>query len=184
MRRPTQQGLPLSQRIESAMSSGLDSPSAGQQIVVLSTGLECAAPINFAQQTGLSAFVDPYPSITLDFSGIGSAVLSTLSSSTRERQWNLVDSASISLGHHDVKAGIDYRRVISTLNPFTASVSGLFYTPKSVLSDAATDAVVQKYLPSSPVFNETAVFLQDEWRISQKSHRISWSEVGGRSSTA
>ncbi len=131
-------------------------------------GFGGSTPINFAQQVGLDGFVNPYPSITLNFSGIGSSALSTLTSSTRSRQWNLTDSASFAFGHHNIKVGLDYRRIISTLNPFAASVSGLFYTPQEVLNNAATSAVVQKYLASSPVFNETTVFIQDEWRISQR----------------
>lgn len=158
----SQPAASISNEFRLGLSLGRSSQTVGLD------GFGGAVPVNLAEQTGLESFNSPYPSITLNFFGIGSSVLRSLASSTRARQWNLVDSVGLSFGHHYVKAGIDYRRITSTLKPFSASLSGLFYSPQAVLNNATTISVVQKYVGSTPIFNETAVFLQDEWHISQK----------------
>jgi hypothetical protein len=99
------------------------------------------------------------------FPGVGGAVLTTISANNISHQWNIVDTATVSLGSHSIKFGIDYRRIASPLNPPDPLVEGLYETTQSVLSNQATALILERELASEPVFDQSAVFAQDEWRV-------------------
>jgi hypothetical protein len=98
--------------------------------------------------------------------GVGSSILETANAAEEGHQWNLVDTSDISLGHHQLRFGIDYRNIGSPTNPTSPTVEGVYESSQSILTNSATIAVLQKTLHSTPVFNEAAAFLQDEWRVS------------------
>ena len=98
--------------------------------------------------------------------GVGSSILETANAAEVEHQWNLVNTSDISLGHHQLKFGIDYRRINSPINPTSPTIEGVYESAQSILTNSATIAVLQKTLSSTPIFNETAAFIQDEWHVS------------------
>ncbi|NYF91391.1 carboxypeptidase regulatory-like domain-containing protein [Tunturiibacter empetritectus] len=111
---------------------------------------------NEASETAGSAF-------QLSFFGTGTSILQAIGSVNQSRQWNIVDTAGLSLGKHQLKLGIDYRRIKSPLYPSSPYVSGIYLDQSSVLNNSADIGILSKVLPATPIFNETAVFLQDEW---------------------
>jgi hypothetical protein len=126
-----------------------------------------ATPINLAEATGVGGYRSPQEAIILSFAG-GYSNLTLANGSNKDRQWNLVDNVSLSLGHHQLKIGADYRRIKSPRSTPTPVVEGIFSNPQSVLTNQVSTLILVKYLSSTPIFNEFAAFIQDEWHISPK----------------
>lgn len=139
---------------------GYSLSSAAQRIALDSFG--GATPIDLASAMGISAYPNSAPEMLLSFAGIGQSILRTGTTENRGQQWNAVDTATLTRGKHVFKFGFDYRHVISPLTPFPASANAEYFSPQAVLNNAATAAILQKYVSSTPVFNEVAAFVQDE----------------------
>jgi hypothetical protein len=103
--------------------------------------------------------------LSISISGVGSVSLDQRDVTNRLKQWNLTDVVNISLGRHQVRAGIDERRLPTPLTPPAYYVGPAFNSRASMLSGVSYSATVQKYKSSEPIFNEFSAFLQDEWRI-------------------
>jgi hypothetical protein len=132
-------------------------------------GFGGATPTDLATAMGVGSYVNAFPAIDLFFPGIGiSALRDSGGSSNRLRQWNLIDSFSIVSGHHQFKFGVDFRRIASPGNPASPAVTGVYFGPESILTNQASDLFIQKYLSATPIFNETAAFVQDEWRVTSR----------------
>jgi len=123
-----------------------------------------ATPIDLAETVGASPAVHTEPFILLNVSGIGQSILGTPFGQNRSRQWNLVDAVNISKGHHSLKFGADYRHLKSPLTPPDSEPFGEFLSPTSMLSGTTDATVFISNKPSTPLFNELALFGQDEWR--------------------
>lgn len=125
-----------------------------------------AVPIDLAAAVGVGSG-NASPALGLIF-GPGYSFLSTTSSNSEGRQWNVIDTFSFSLGHHLFKFGMDYRRIKSPLRPSSPVEDPYFFSVPSLLSNIADLAVVQQELSSVPLFNEIAAFVQDDWRVTSK----------------
>ena len=130
-------------------------------------GFGGATPTNLAADIGVGSTNTASPSFGLIF-GPGSSGISTTSSNSEGRQWNVIDTFSFSLGHHLLKFGMDYRRIKSPLHSSSPVGEILFFAVPSLLGNSADLANVQQQLGSVPLFNETAAFLQDDWRITPR----------------
>jgi hypothetical protein len=124
-----------------------------------------ASPINLSQAMGTGAYEIPAPAILLYYPSIGLSSLETVAARNNGHQWNLVDSVSLSVGHHNLKAGLDYREISTTATSASPVVESEFESTQSVFSNAADVAFVETVLSVTPIFHETALFFQDEWRI-------------------
>ena len=108
--------------------------------------------------------------IYIEVNGSGSNTLSDgLFSDNRQRQFNIVNSTSVSFGGHAVKFGVDYRR----LTP--VSFSGNY--KRSFLPDSVQDLIgnapsfatlVAPQVTLRPIYDNLSLFAQDTWRVSQK----------------
>ena len=90
--------------------------------------------------------------------------MQTSNGSSESRQWNTVDTATVLLGHHHLRFGIDYRRLHSILTPPNNDAEAVFESPESVLTNSADLLYIVKRDNATPSFNETGVFIQDEWK--------------------
>jgi hypothetical protein len=127
-------------------------------------GFGGATPINLAAAVGVGSENNALPVFDLQF-GPGFSAINTSSSNSEGRQWNVIDTFSFSSGHHLFKFGMDYRRIKSPLHPSSPVGELVFSSVPSVLSNSADLAVVQQQLSSVPLYNETAAFFQDDWRV-------------------
>jgi hypothetical protein len=124
-----------------------------------------ATPINLTNAIGGGAVPSIEPVILLYFPAIGESLLTTYYGLNLSRQWNLVDSTSLLVGHHNLKFGVDFRHIKSPVTPSNVEPYAEFLTPAQVLSGTTylTEFINRKV--ATPLFNETAVFGQDEWRL-------------------
>jgi hypothetical protein len=84
-----------------------------------------------------------------------------------QTQWNAVDTASLSSGHHQFKVGVDYRR----LSPFATlptPVASYFFFSESAVETNSPLSSVGTNAPAYPLYMNFSAFVQDEWRLSQR----------------
>ena len=87
----------------------------------------------------------------------------------KQRQINLVDNFSLSLGPHQLKVGVDYRRLmpIFSILPF----NGIAVFPNSLAAESGLVSIGQiiSFANSRyPVFNNVSLYAQDTFRISSR----------------
>jgi Carboxypeptidase regulatory-like domain/TonB-dependent Receptor Plug Domain len=126
-------------------------------------GFGGAVPINLSNAMGIGGYAPAGPLFYLSLSGVGTAQLNLANASNRGRQWNLTDTFSWTHGHHSFKAGMDYRKISSPTTPASPNVQGIYQSSQAILTNAANTLYILKRISSTPIFNETAAFVQDEW---------------------
>lgn len=167
--------LQLAPKMTNEFRLGYTRDHAKQQYTIDNFGGAISTSITNAM--GLGSYSNPYSEPYIDINSIGSTYLIGGSSENKSNQWNLVDSTSIVLGHHEIKVGIDYRRIISPLLPPSPYVFPYYSTGKAVVSDSSSFTLIQKYISATPVFNETSAFVQDNWRMASRftlSYGLRW----------
>lgn len=123
-----------------------------------------ASPIDLRSAFGIGDYPasEPYPYISI--SGVGTSAIYDYVAGTDLRQWNITDNVNMTVGHHTLKFGIDWRHLISPLQKPSLYVSPFFTTRQSMLNNVVTLSPI-KYGSSTPVFREFSAYAQDEWRL-------------------
>ncbi len=88
--------------------------------------------------------------------------------STSQGQFNIVEKVSYSLGRHQLKAGIDYRRLATNSPIADLYESAGFDDAAQVLANNGNPGLTRADLPAKPVYSNLSVFLQDEWKVNQR----------------
>jgi hypothetical protein len=84
----------------------------------------------------------------------------------RQQQINVVDGLNYSLGQHNFKFGVDYRRVATPLKLPSYQSAVVFYDVSELLSDTPATVQVSRYGgPFEPVYSNLSLYARDEWRI-------------------
>lgn len=132
-----------------------------------------ATPIDMSAAMGVpgaTKFTDFYPYITI--TGVGYSTIEQTNSASHLRQWNLTDTVSLTFGRHQLRIGVDERRIHSPLTPSSPYGGVDYYDRNSMIQNVAGDGAIAKVVSSEPIFQESAAFAQDDWRLS---HSISLS---------
>lgn len=119
------------------------------------------------QDVGAGGYPHASSEVFLDFSGIGYTYLLTQDTENQSHQWNVTDTLGWSLGNHLIKTGADYRRISSPHVSSDPQVGYYYYSPASVLANSADSLSVERRANALPVFNQLALFAQDEWRVAR-----------------
>jgi hypothetical protein len=82
-----------------------------------------------------------------------------------QRQWNLVDNVSIQRGSHNLKLGVDYRRLSPQYNPFRYGQIAVSLDVPSAETGNLFLSILQVGIPTMFVFRNLGVFAQDSWHI-------------------
>jgi len=127
-----------------------------------------AVPIDFASAMSGADATGAQSVFYLYFPGIGISNILLNTSSNRGRQWNMTDTLSWSVGHHQLKYGVDWLHIETPSIPPPIAVEAIFESTSSVLTNAPNYVGLSKYVPGRPVFNETSAFVQDEWRAAPR----------------
>ncbi len=99
----------------------------------------------------------PYP--TLRFAPI----------STKQRQINIVDWMSASIGRHSLRWGIDYRKLRNSEFLPPLCEYGYFYSPLQVISGVPKMIYTYKFSANAkPYYENFSAYLQDEWKMSSR----------------
>jgi len=117
----------------------------------------------------------PYPQITqstgaaqfsLDYNGNFTFYGAGVGTLNRQKQLNVVNSISKVLGTHQLKFGVDYRRLF----PTTSQGAGFFGVQFGSVSDmqqglADSLFVSLQHAQFRPVYSNTSLYAQDTWRV-------------------
>jgi len=133
----------------------------------VSPGFGGGTPVNLPQLLGLAPgsgalvgfFIGPYATFLLNSQSAGT-----------QRQWNLVDTVNLSLGRHQLKFGVDYRRLAPIALQGTPTVS-YYYGLIDGEGDVETNSAFtysQVSAPAYPLYQNFSAFAQDEWRVSPR----------------
>jgi hypothetical protein len=131
--------------------------------------------------TAVDAFGGNMPADLLKLSGLGpeANVSSTLlyggyeieiqqnRSAGLQRQWNWVDTASVSIGRHQLKFGIDYRRLTPIETPYSPVINYLYFSQSAVEANSGL-AVATSYAATFPLYTNFSAFAQDQWSLSRR----------------
>ena len=123
-----------------------------------------STPVDLAQLTGLDSSSEP--GVALFYGGYLLSLFQQVQSGA-QRQWNLVDSVTLSLGRHQFKFGVDYRRVAPFAAPPNPQVNYDYFSESSVETNSAF-TVSEAYASAYPLYENFSAFAQDEWRGSQR----------------
>jgi hypothetical protein len=87
-----------------------------------------------------------------------------------QTQTNIIDSQAVTLGRHSLKMGVDYRRseLTQKSNQFLGAI--FYYSESSLQSNTAdlAAALTNGVVPDEPIFTNFSAFVQDEWKLSQR----------------
>lgn len=102
------------------------------------------------------------------FASFTNFTLSSLPSS--QHQLNITDTHDWTFGRHALKAGVDWRKLTSTLVPVSIEEEVAFTSESQVLTGSPALGIVSNYNASSfkPVYQNFSTFIQDEWRLSSR----------------
>jgi Carboxypeptidase regulatory-like domain len=125
-----------------------------------------STPVNVAQLSGLDAQSFTYFSLLY---GGYSPTLNQQQSAGTQRQWNLVDTVGLSLGRHQFRFGVDYRRLAPIVIEETPQAYYLYLGESFVQANSAY-TVVQAFADAYPLYANFSAFAQDEWKVSQRLH--------------
>jgi len=123
-----------------------------------------STPVNLAQLSGLNA--GSTAELALVYGGYA-LVLPQQQQSGGQRQWNLVDTASLSWGRHQVRLGVDYRRLAPFDVPFNPVALYLYLAEAAVNANSAI-IEARTDVPGYPLYQNFSAFAQDEWKVSQR----------------
>ena len=143
--------------------------SSGQSAAV-STNLGGATPFDFRTIPGPGGDAFPEHNSELyvafgfaDYTNIG---LENLPQT--QLQFNITDSHTWTVGSHNVKAGVDWRSLKTTLYSLNPAEEVEFDSESQVLDNAPDLAYVQTFGSSTdnkPIYRYFSSFVQDEWRV-------------------
>ncbi len=126
-----------------------------------------ATPFSTKGIPGVGNSSDNFFTFAIDFGLYPTLTIKPITN--EQRQINVVDWMSASIGRHSLRWGVDYRRL--TTSEFLPPLCeyGFFYTLPQIV--AATPSYIYTYSFASnakPVYENFSAYLQDEWKISQR----------------
>lgn len=135
-----------------------------------STSLGGAVPLDLNEVPGPGSGSFPRKNsqlfVNFTFAAFTSFKLSPLPA--KQHQLNLIDTHNWLLGKHGLKAGVDWRRIQTTLPAWDPLEEISFSSQSQVLSNTPSYGAVQTWgtLHDTPVYLNFSSFLEDEWKVS------------------
>ena len=122
-----------------------------------------STPVNLSQLTGLGATAAPgfffLPGTVND-----NAYLFQAPGTDRQRQWNIVDTLGLSVGHHQLKFGVDYRRLAPSEVVSNPTVEYNYFDEPSIEANTASTFVFSSN-PAYPLYKNFSAFADDQWSV-------------------
>jgi hypothetical protein len=123
-----------------------------------------STPVNLALLSGLRP--GSWPAFELNYGGYNIGLVQQQPSGA-QIQWNLVDAVGLSLGRHQFKLGVDYRRLTPSANVSTPFVFYDFYGESTVTSNNPLE-IIQSFGSAYPLYTNFSAFAQDDLRVSKR----------------
>jgi len=138
----------------------------------VSTSLAGATPFDISSVPGPNG--KPFPSVggTLflffDFGNISQFGLENVQNV--QRQYNVTDTHNWTAGRHNLKFGVDWRRLSTYVTPLIISEYVQFNSEASVLADSVdfANTFAQSPTPFEPLYANFSAFVGDEWKVTRR----------------
>lgn len=87
-----------------------------------------------------------------------------------QTQWNFVDTQQFVFGHHSVKAGFDFRRVMSTQDADQFGADMVYFDASEIQNNSTGFAILISDGAKSPkpIFTNYSAFVEDEWKVNTR----------------
>lgn len=111
----------------------------------------------------------PTGAFSFNLNGRAAALMTGNDVASTQRQFNIVDSTAVVARNHEMKFGVDFRRLSPIIGLRTRENSALFDGVSQALTGVAgrVNAFERSGSPSL-VFNNLSLFGQDKWRVTPK----------------
>jgi len=152
----------LTSRLSNELRLNYTSNAAAKSILLDAFG--GSTPVDLPTLAGLVSSAQP--NLFLIYGGYNIGLLSGRESGV-QKQWNVVDTMSLSFGRHQLKVGIDYRRLAPVEAPPNPQVSWLYFSSIAVKTDSAS-TLANAFATGYPLYKNFSAFAQDELRVSQR----------------
>lgn len=142
------------------------------QSVEASTSLGGAAPLGLNSLPGPNG--GPFPETNSELAAIFNFAnftnFSLSSLPANQHQLNITDTHNWVVGAHSLKAGVDWRRLQTSLPSWNPLEEISFSSETQVLTNAPSFAEVQTWGTSTdqPVYENFSSFLEDEWKVTPR----------------
>ena len=124
-----------------------------------------STPVNLQQLAGLTP--GSLPEVVI-FDDGHFLVLGQTQQSGVQSQWNFVDALNLSLGRHQFKFGVDYRRLAPVAKPYSPFVEYVYFGESSVEGNSPLFTFAQAVAPAYPLYKNFSAFAQDDWKVAPR----------------
>jgi hypothetical protein len=129
-------------------------------------GFGGAAAPDLGQAMGLTGSYSTAQATTyLRVNGVGEAKLEIGSSSNAVHEWDFADTFTFLSGPHLIKTGFDVRRITSPIHPPDLVLEQNFFTRADLQQGIASEMLVTRNLPATPLFHSYSAYAQDDWKV-------------------
>jgi len=122
-------------------------------------------PVNLRQLTGQRSRSEIQ--FDVNYNGYDAELLEA-KEPVAQRQWNLVDTVNLSLGRHQFKFGLDYRRLAPFAIVSTPFVGYFFLSQSDIQTNDSPFIFPESFAPAYPLYMNFSAFAQDDWKVSQR----------------
>ena len=102
-----------------------------------------------------------------DFNPYGLKFLTGAFANNLQRQINITDNISHSIGAHQLKFGLDYRRLSPEVELVPYQVQYVFGSLSNILVNKVPQAYINSQFPQTLAFSNWSLFAQDTWNITR-----------------
>jgi len=133
-----------------------------------------AVPVNLFQLQGFPGDANANHDVELGlYFGIGTpdfhfATIIQHGNSGEQKQWNAVDTVNLALGGHQLKLGVDFRRLEPGVFVESPSAIYRYFHASSVQTNSVDLGFADTNAPAAPVYSNFSAFAQDEWKLNPR----------------
>jgi len=113
------------------------------------------------------SFAPPPGSSFEFFAGPGLLFFSGKLGDNLQQQFNVTDNVSRIIGAHQLKFGVDYRRLSPESGYFPYQVQYIFSSLSNVLANTLPQVLITSRTPATLIFSNWSLFAQDTWKATR-----------------
>ncbi len=136
---------------------------------VMPTNFGGAVPVNLFQLQGLTGQGSTNPQVEMIFIlPAQTSLFNQFESSGQQKQWNVVETLGVSHGRHQLKFGLDFRRLQPVVHQVSPNASYYYFSVNSVEANSLDLGIGESTAAASPIYSNFSAFGQDEWRVAPR----------------
>ncbi len=131
-------------------------------------GFGGATPVDVFALQGLTGN-NPAAQVEIAFAiGASFSTINLIRTPSQQQQWNIVDTLALSLGPHQLKFGVDYRRLTPSIIRPSPNLLYFYFSSSAVQSNSVDFGQARSDAPAFPIYSNFSAFAQDEWKLTSR----------------